>query len=127
MPQPWRRWRRGGRGVFPCSAGGGRMAQARPGSFACLSVADTGAGIPPEVLPRIFEPFFTTKALGKGTGLGLATVYGIVKQHRGWLQVSTEPGQGTKFQVFLPASTESPGKVRHEARPKPRGGTETIL
>jgi PAS domain S-box-containing protein len=79
-----------------------QIAQARPGAFVCLSVADTGSGIPPEVLPKIFEPFYTTKDIGKGTGLGLATVYGIVQQHQGWINVYTEAGHGTKFKVYLP-------------------------
>jgi signal transduction histidine kinase len=76
--------------------------EARPGRFACLSVADTGTGIPPEVLPHVFEPFFTTKEPGKGTGLGLATVYGIVKQHQGWIEIENHPGQGARFKVFIP-------------------------
>jgi len=97
-----------------------------PGHFVCLSVRDTGSGIPPEILPRIFEPFFTTKEAGKGTGLGLATVFGIVKQHRGWLTVSSEPGQGTTFQVYLPAIIVAPAAPA-AAPAKPRGGTETIL
>lgn len=101
---------------------------AAPGRYVWLSVSDTGSGIPPEVLPRIFEPFFTTKDPGKGTGLGLATVFGIVKQHHGWLKVYSEPGQGANFQVFLPASDPSHERLAAAAtQPKPRGGTETIL
>jgi len=99
-----------------------------PGRYVGLSINDTGCGIPPEILPRIFEPFFTTKEPGKGTGLGLATVYGIVKQHKGWLKVYSEPGRGTNFQIFLPASAgTSADPAQPAARPKPRGGTETIL
>jgi two-component system cell cycle sensor histidine kinase/response regulator CckA len=77
--------------------------EGRAGQFAQLSVSDTGSGIEPAVLPHIFEPFFTTKAVGKGTGLGLATVYGIVKQHQGWIEAHSRVGEGTTFRVFLPA------------------------
>jgi PAS domain S-box-containing protein len=80
--------------------------EAARGQFVCLGVSDTGCGISPENLSRIFEPFFTTKDVGKGTGLGLATVYGIVKQHGGWINVETNLGKGTTFSVYLPASTE---------------------
>jgi CheY-like chemotaxis protein len=93
-----------------------------------LSVSDTGSGIPLDVLPRIFEPFFTTKEAGKGTGLGLATVFGIVKQHQGWIKVDNRPGSGATFQVFLPASDETVVELKWDAAtPKARGGTETIL
>ena len=76
----------------------------RAGAFVCLSVTDAGTGIPPEILPRLFEPFFTTKAKGQGTGLGLSTVYGIVQQHGGWVDVDSQVGRGTAFAVYLPVS-----------------------
>ncbi len=102
--------------------------EGRPGHFACLSVSDTGVGIPTESLPLIFEPFFTTKEPGKGTGLGLATVLGIVKQHQGWIEVSSRVDEGTTFKVFLP-EVERPTAARaaSPAERVGRGGTETIL
>lgn len=78
-----------------------------PGNYAVLSVRDTGSGIPEDHLPRLFEPFFTTKPTGQGTGLGLATVYGIVQQHGGTVRVETTLGLGTTMEVWLPASTEA--------------------
>jgi CheY-like chemotaxis protein len=100
---------------------------ASPGRHVCLRVTDTGSGIAPEILARIFEPFFTTKAPGKGTGLGLATVFGIVKQHGGWLAVESAIGKGTTFQVFLAASKAAPSPEAAAEHPGPRGGAETIL
>ena len=103
--------------------------EARLGQFVRLSVTDNGTGMSKETLSRIFEPFFTTKEVGKGTGLGLATVYGIVKQHNGWIDVESELGKGTKFVVHLPASSKSFETTFERAPQKPavKGGNETIL
>ncbi|HLH55627.1 MAG TPA: response regulator [Verrucomicrobiae bacterium] len=102
--------------------------EGRPGRFVTLSVTDTGSGIAEEHLPHIFEPFFTTKDVGKGTGLGLATAYGIVKQHRGWIEVSTKLEAGTTFRIFLPA-LETPVLEQAANNPsaRPKGGKERIL
>ena len=100
---------------------------ARPGNFICLSVEDSGHGIPPEQQALIFEPFYTTKETGKGTGLGLSTVYGIVKQHQGWIEVESQVGQGARFRVFLPEYQGAlPKPPQSELERKPRG-QETIL
>jgi two-component system, cell cycle sensor histidine kinase and response regulator CckA len=97
-----------------------------PGTYALLSVSDTGSGMDEETLKRIFDPFFTTKEVGKGTGLGLSTVYGIVKQHKGYINAYSEPGLGTTFHVYLPVANTI-GK-EDESNPAPvRGGNETIM
>jgi len=102
--------------------------EARVGRFVCISKTDTGNGIPPEYLPRIFEPFFTTKEVGKGTGLGLATVYGIVKQHQGWIEVESAVGKGTTFRIYIPYLGErQPDADKPATQINIRGGTETIL
>lgn len=101
---------------------------ARAGRFACLSVRDSGSGIPPEILPRVFEPFFTTKEAGKGTGLGLATVAAIVRQHQGWIGVQTRVGAGTCIEVNLPLSDRTAPTLEQTAtQPLATGGSETIL
>ncbi|MBI3851113.1 MAG: response regulator [Verrucomicrobia bacterium] len=100
--------------------------EARAGLFVCLRVTDTGCGMDATTMDRIFEPFFTTKPAGKGTGLGLATVYGIVNQHQGWIEVASRPGQGTTFNIFFPASTKPVEASTAEPSPV-RGGHETIL
>jgi PAS domain S-box-containing protein len=105
----------------------GQPPDAAPGDYVCLSVSDTGMGIPADLLPRIFEPFFTTKPAGQGTGLGLATVFGIVKQHQGWLTVESEVGRGTTFKIYLPAIAAANPEVAEITRQEPRGGVETLL
>lgn len=102
-------------------------ADRRPGDFVAMSVSDTGTGIAPEDLPRIFEPFFTTKEAGKGTGLGLSTVYGIVQQHQGWIEVSSQLGTGTTFKIYLPAIGRAARASRTDLQERVSGGTETIL
>ena len=99
-----------------------------PGHYVGVRVSDSGDGIAPEDLPHIFEPFFTTKGPGKGTGLGLATVYGIVTQHRGTLRVQSVPGGGTTIEMWLPAvATAAAMSADPELAPAPRRGDETIL
>ena len=101
--------------------------EAREGNFVCLRFSDNGSGIPREILPRIFEPFFTTKEIGKGTGLGLATVYGIVKQHQGWIEVLTRQNEGTTFRVYLPSAERTAEKSVQLKSGTVRGGNEVIL
>ncbi len=102
--------------------------EAQTGKFVCIAVSDTGTGIYPEYLPRIFEPFFTTKEAGKGAGFGLATVYGIVKQHRGWIEVSSQLGNGTTFKIFLPVGAAGLAKKSiPRTKAIPAIGREKIL
>lgn len=100
---------------------------AKPGPFVMLSVSDTGKGMDKEIVQHIFEPFFTTKRPGEGTGLGLAMVYGIVKQHGGHIMCYSELLQGTVFKVYFPAIVRDEKPTESVPRPLPRGGSETIL
>ncbi|MBI2949931.1 MAG: response regulator, partial [Verrucomicrobia bacterium] len=103
--------------------------EAHPGRFVCLTVSDSGCGMESTTLAKLFEPFFTTKEVGKGTGLGLATVYGIVKQHQGWIEVASTVMKGSTFQVFFPAHSDvlADDLVENEAELAVAGGHETIL
>jgi PAS domain S-box-containing protein len=109
----------------------GRHPDARPGEFVSLAVTDSGCGISPDILRRVFDPFFTTKEIGKGTGLGLATVHGIAKQHNGWIEATSEVNCGSTFRVFLPATPAVKGKCPDaDALPDalpPTGRGEMIL
>jgi len=102
-------------------------ADAVPGPYVCISVRDTGGGIAPDVLPHIFEPFFSTKAPGRGTGLGLSTVFGIVNQHHGWIDVKTGPGEGTSFHVWLPLSAPPDVSPQPDHVTVSTEGAETVL
>lgn len=102
--------------------------EASVGEFACITVTDTGCGMDDYTMSRLFEPFFTTKEVGKGTGMGLATAYGIIKQHNGWIEAESKAGKGSKFKVFLPLSNKQ--AKPEEKKPAPlrtAGGNETIL
>jgi CheY-like chemotaxis protein len=108
------------------SASEARGEEITPGRYVALEIADTGTGMPDDVASRVFEPFFTTKGAGLGTGLGLATAYGVVKQAGGTIELRTKQGQGTAFTVLLPATDEPDGDAEG-ARPRGGAGGETIL
>jgi signal transduction histidine kinase len=102
--------------------------ESRPGRFVCLRISDTGCGIDADVLKHLFEPFFTTKEIGKGTGLGLASAYGIMHQHKGWMNVESVVGQGTRFRLYFPLSTKTDAAQITTTRiPAVKGQNETIL
>ncbi len=97
------------------------------GPYACITVTDTGVGMSEETCKKIFEPFFTTKEVGKGTGLGLSIVYGIVKQHNGYIDVHSRPGEITEFKIYLPLVESKAGREEQRTVPAPVSGTETVL
>jgi PAS domain S-box-containing protein len=106
-----------------------RNPDARPGRFTCMRVKDHGTGMIPQIMARIFDPFFTTKDIGKGTGLGLSTIHGIVKQHEGWVEVASEVGKGSVFEVFIPACDNAPASAKpaEKAAAPSEGKGEVIL
>ena len=101
--------------------------ETRPGDYVLLAVSDTGSGIDAEALPHIFEPFFTTKKDGKGTGLGLATIHGIVKQNKGSIELESKLGDGTVFKIYLPRVAEPPDAAAEQPAEDTESGTETLL
>ncbi len=104
--------------------------QGKPGRYAMITAADSGVGMDEKIKQRIFEPFYTTKEVGKGTGLGLAMTYGIIKQHNGFIDVASEPGKGTSFRLYLPVAsrgTETQPVVQKKESAEPAGGTEIVL
>ncbi|MDD5286423.1 MAG: response regulator [Desulfuromonadaceae bacterium] len=101
---------------------------AGPGLYACITVSDTGSGMDAETRSKIFEPFFTTKDISRGTGLGMAIVYGIIQQHNGFIDVYSEPGMGSTFRIYLPiVEAKQSDSIKIDTSDTPRGGTETIL
>ncbi len=101
--------------------------EAQPGNYSCLSVQDTGTGIDQEAIKHIFEPFFTTKKFGEGTGLGLSVAYGIIKQHKGWIEVSSKKERGSTFKIYLPASAFVMDSENSEESSMNKGNGERIL
>jgi nitrogen-specific signal transduction histidine kinase/CheY-like chemotaxis protein len=98
-----------------------------PGRYVCISISDTGTGIEKEVMDRIFDPFFTTKEVGKGSGLGLAMTYGVVKSSKGCIQVESKKGQGTTFDLFFPVMESVTESAKESSKSQALGGSETIL
>jgi CheY-like chemotaxis protein len=101
--------------------------ECRDGEYLCLSFRDNGLGMDTQILSRIFEPFFTTKPVGKGTGLGLSTVFGIARQHRGWVEVESRPNQGSTFRIYFPSSQQPADKAELIVDTVLRSGRETVL